>query len=769
MALQTWVARFVVDHGRVTEEGGRLRSFQRRRLDESDVDLHILAEPYGDKGPDLAAQALEAIGRLFLQDRLSLTGGLNRALRSTHATLLDWNKRSLPRDQVAAGITAAIVNGSVVYLAQCGPSLAYLRRNERLERLVPVDPAANVPFGEGEIEPAIRRLDLAAGEMVLVASQSLSEVVDDRTLAMMLDRGHDEALPELYLLARDLQDFALFLISCREGPSDGNEVERVEPSFMPPPPVQPREQVLPAPVAPAQQRQERARREHQQRQEEQRRNALEAEPPAAPQAPVEPVHSNGSHNGNGSSHSNGNGATLADEVTPALEPAIPLASRSQAQLPERPQPLALPPPPPPVTSNEPALPVLVGPPPLDISRPVIRLRNDNSLGRGEYARTTGGSGFNFKLDLANAKMLRIGAVVAFLLLVAAFVPGMVSEGRGERLGSLVQSAQDEYARAGASPDPAVRRTHLDETRRLATEALRIDPQNAVATELRGQATTGLNAMDAITDLGAMNTLTTLSKQVTGEVQISGTIVQGGTVYLLDVKGGRVLSLAVGGPPDPKTLFKEGEAYRGTPAKRPIYFTWDATAGRILVLDAERKLFSVRPGETPDPLPLRRPGIWQSVTGMAAYDGNLYILDAKGKQIYRYLPAAAGFDSEPNPVLSGSPDLTDAQSLAVDGDVFIIAKDGVVKRFKGGVDAGFPLSGLDRGLKGSGLSLNSPSDEVYIADSANKRIVVTTRDGVFRRQLVSNAFTDLRSIAVDSGSGQIFVVVGDALLVAPIPK
>ena len=130
------------------------------------------------------------------------------------------------------------------------------------------------------------------------------------------------------------------------------------------------------------------------------------------------------------------------------------------------------------------------------------------------------------------------------------------------------------------------------TRRLATEALRIDPQNAVATELRGQATTGLNAMDAITDLGAMNTLTTLSKQVTGEVQISGTIVQGGTVYLLDVKGGRVLSLAVGGPPDPKTLFKEGEAYRGTPAKRPIYFTWDATAGRILVLDAERKLFSV---------------------------------------------------------------------------------------------------------------------------------------------------------------------------------
>ena len=69
-----------------------------------------------------------------------------------------------------------------------------------------------------------------------------------------------------------------------------------------------------------------------------------------------------------------------------------------------------------------------------------------------------------------------------------------------------------------------------------------------------------------------------------------------------------------------------------------------------MLDAERKLFSVRPGESPDPLPLRRTAIWQSVTGLSAYDGNLYVLDPKGKQVYRYLPAAAGFDSEPNPVL-----------------------------------------------------------------------------------------------------------------------
>ena len=104
MPLQTWVARFVVDHGQVTEEGGLLRAFLRRRLDEGDVDLYILAEPKGGKAQDLGSQAVENIGRLFLDDRFSLTGGLLRALHSTHQTLLDWNRRSVPVTRLAPAL-----------------------------------------------------------------------------------------------------------------------------------------------------------------------------------------------------------------------------------------------------------------------------------------------------------------------------------------------------------------------------------------------------------------------------------------------------------------------------------------------------------------------------------------------------------------------------------------------------------------------------------------------------------------------------------------
>ena len=674
MALQTWVARFVVDQGRVTEEGGLLRTFQRRRLDEPDVDLHILAEPEGAKGDELGAQALDAIGRLFLQDRLSLSGGLLRALGSTNQTLLDWNRRSLPREQVSAGITAAVVSGPVVYLAQAGPSLAFLRRGgpsalrpgsgqagsgrSALRRLVPED-AALTPLGGGDLAPVLRRIDLAAGDIVLAASPALESVLDAGTLEALLSRGSDEALPELYLMTRDLPRFALFLVTATE--------------------------------------------------------QAEAEPaPEAAPAPPEP----------------------AGAATEAPEPA----------------------------TAGPAM-----PPPVDISRPVVRLRSEQAIGRAEYPRTTG-LARPFHVNLTDWRLLRYALAVAVALLVIAFVPDLVRQGRSEKLENLVQGAQTSLTAALATNDPARRRELLEDTRRFANEALRIDPEAITAEQLLQEASANLSTMDAIFDLGPMTTVTTLGRQITGEVSVEAVVVAGGSAYLLDVKGGRIISVPLAAAGPPAVVYQEGVAYGGMPAKEPLYVAWDATgAGRLLVLDAERKLFALRPASLPEPLALRRTNTWASIGGIAAYDGNLYVLDPKGNQVHRYLPAASGFDSEPSAVLSAG-ELGSAQGLAVDGDIYVYFKDGSVRRFRGGEDVGFGLGGIDRlPERAVDLALLSAADEVYIADSGNKRVVVAGTDGTFRRQLVSNAFTDLRAIAVDAAGGQLYVVVGDALLTAALVR
>jgi len=686
MALRTWVARFVVDNGRVTEEGGRLRTFQRRRLDESDVDLHILCEPSGVKGDELGAQALDAVGRLFLQDRLSLTGGLVRALLGTHQTLLDWNRRSLPREQVSCGVSAVAVSGPVVYLAQAGPGLAFLRQAGVLQRLRPAEEAV-APLGEGEVEPSVRRVELAPGDLLLAASPALERILDQETLEGLLGRGSEEALPELYLLTRDLPNFALFAVTCNDEPDavqpeDGDsEMDSSQPVDEPSPPQRPQ--------------------------------------------------------------------------LKEIEDVEELSDRSAFE-PEKPR--------------EPEMPVLRGPPPLDISRPVVKLRSDQSIGRSEYARTTG-TPRPFRINLADGKLLRLAAAAIFILLVIGFVPGLVKEGRSEKLGDLVVASQTQFAAAGAASDPAEKRRLLNDSRRLSGEALRIDPDNSGAVSLRDQAAAAIKTLDGVFDLGAMTTVASLSRQVTGEVSLEALTVAGSTAFLLDTRGGRVLVVAIGGG-QPSIAYQDGETYGGTPAKKPMFITWEGSerGGRLLVLDTERKLFELRPGAQPAPLAVRRSNTWSSVAGIAAYDGNLYVLDPKANQVHRYLPAAAGFDSEPSDVLSGNRDLATAQGIAVDSDIFVFLKDGRVRRFRAGADMEFPLAGIDRPIKApTDITIVSAAEEMFVADSGNKRVVVAGKDGNFRRQYVSNSFTDLRALALDSSGAQLYVITSDTLLTAPIVR
>jgi hypothetical protein len=101
---------------------------------------------------------------------------------------------------------------------------------------------------------------------------------------------------------------------------------------------------------------------------------------------------------------------------------------------------------------------------------------------------------------------------------------------------------------------------------------------------------------------------------------------------------------------------------------------------------------------------------------------------------------------------------------------VIYKNGRAGRFSNGEAAPFNLGGIDRPI-GTAIDIEvvAPAEEVYIADSANKRVVIAGKDGNFRRQLVSNEFTDLRTIAVDASGAQLYLIVGDQLMTAPIVR
>src|SRR5690606_20342350 len=151
----------------------------------------------------------------------------------------------------------------------------------------------------------------------------------------------------------------------------------------------------------------------------------------------------------------------------------------------------------------------------------------------------------------------------------------------EQLSDLLNNAQANLTAAEAEPDPAQRRLLLEETRRLANEALRIDETNANAEALRVEATTALDRMNAVFDLTPLTSLAILSATITGNNAIEGLTVNGGQAYMLDTAGGRVMSMPADGSSPPVVLFQDGATYGGTPARAPIEFTWEGgeTDGR----------------------------------------------------------------------------------------------------------------------------------------------------------------------------------------------
>jgi hypothetical protein len=73
----------------------------------------------------LLRPARRAVGRMYQQDTLSITGAVLRALQAEHRQLHDWNDRTLREQRVGASVTCLAVRARTAYLAQLGPAIAY--------------------------------------------------------------------------------------------------------------------------------------------------------------------------------------------------------------------------------------------------------------------------------------------------------------------------------------------------------------------------------------------------------------------------------------------------------------------------------------------------------------------------------------------------------------------------------------------------------------------------------------------------------------------
>jgi hypothetical protein len=211
-----WVGQFGIVDGTPQEESPWVGVFpQDGRADpEQAVDLFVIVEPARDGSEGYCKELAAAIGKQFGERRLSLTGGILRALKAAHEQIRDWNRRSLKEHRVAAGVSCLAVRGNEAYLGQVAPATAVVSRTGSLSRVAPTLPDALEPLGlHEEFWPHFSRFELYEGDRLLLLSSNLAAALSDEELAQALAPPPEDTLPMVYRVAQGLPNCGAVLVA----------------------------------------------------------------------------------------------------------------------------------------------------------------------------------------------------------------------------------------------------------------------------------------------------------------------------------------------------------------------------------------------------------------------------------------------------------------------------------------------------------------------------------------------------------------------------
>jgi hypothetical protein len=160
----------------------------------------------------------------------------------------------------------------------------------------------------------------------------------------------------------------------------------------------------------------------------------------------------------------------------------------------------------------------------------------------------------------------------------------------------------------------------------------------------------------------------------------------------------------------------------------------------------------------------------AAASFALYNGRLYILDHASRQVWRYQPTAGSYARRAPWLVGNTERIAGATGLVVDGDVYLLFREGTVEKFSNGAAvqtwrAQAPLT-LARGA----AALTSPpgSSSLYAFDRDSRRVFRWAKeDGRLAAQYVFPDLADLKGFAVDEAANALYLLNGSDVLTAPI--
>ena len=172
------------------------------------------------------------------------------------------------------------------------------------------------------------------------------------------------------------------------------------------------------------------------------------------------------------------------------------------------------------------------------------------------------------------------------------------------------------------------------------------------------------------------------------------------------------------------------------------------------------------GKLPE-IKVKKDEAWGRILGMESFTGSLYLLDSQG-EVWKY-SAVEGSLGEKQKWLKQKADFSSAISLAIDGSLWVLNKDGQILKFLQGKKDSFVLSGLNKPLfEPTAIFTSFESKNLYLLDKGNTRIVVFSKNGEYQAEYRWAQLSQAQDLVVVEEEKKIFLLLGSNIYLMEMP-
>lgn len=160
--------------------------------------------------------------------------------------------------------------------------------------------------------------------------------------------------------------------------------------------------------------------------------------------------------------------------------------------------------------------------------------------------------------------------------------------------------------------------------------------------------------------------------------------------------------------------------------------------------------------------------WTKPVAIGYYLGNIYVLDTQNG-LLKFVQSGDNY-AESTYFKDAEPSMNSAVSMAIDGSIYILQKDGSVQKYTKGVSDSFKTSGLPTPLTApSKIYTTADIDGLYVMDPKAGRVVKLNKTGAYDSEVSSDAIKGAKDFFVNPEETEVFVLTNGKTYSIPLKQ